>query len=44
VKVTVDINITHPNRGDLVIHVISPPFEVRTTKSLRRSDLSRQAT
>jgi len=26
VKVTVDINITHPNRGDLVIDLIAPGF------------------
>ena len=30
VKVTVDVNITHPNRGDLAIFVDSPPIEVAT--------------
>jgi len=29
-KVTVDVNITHPNRGDLVIQVISPTGQAAT--------------
>jgi len=29
-KVTVDVNITHPNRGDLVIQVISPTGQTAT--------------
>jgi extracellular elastinolytic metalloproteinase len=35
VKVTVDINITHPNRGDLVVRVSSPGFAGFATLSNR---------
>jgi len=35
VKVTVDINITHPNRGDLVINLFSPGFSGSVSLSNR---------
>ena len=33
-KVTVDANITHPNRGDLVIQVIAPNGQTATLSNL----------
>lgn len=34
-KVTVDVNIAHPNRGDLVIRLFSPGFSGSATLSNR---------